>query len=249
MCVQARNNLSNCYLPKDILLIGVLYKNIKKKQASESAKPMLIIWKVTRTVNLQCSDKKCQDTKFIHMQPVKPVMWLAKPAILQSNCKKKKYVCDDKNCQSAQWIHMWPAMKSSNMQSVTNPKHLQLPKPAMKQSIDNKFHQDDKNCQSTKPICCDKKCQVKSEGTQFSHMWSMPKTASNQIGTQPEVTRNCQDSTSKHCYPPRNENVCSDVVKNQFNHMWPVTAVSKKSQVNTKLQIQNKQTLRPKLEI
>ena len=40
-----------------------------------------------------CSYKNCQDTKFIHMQPVKPCcMQLAKPAILQSDYKKKKSV-------------------------------------------------------------------------------------------------------------------------------------------------------------
>ena len=47
---------------------------------------MLFIWKMTRTVNLLC-----QDTKFIHMWPVKlemkksSHMWLAKPEILQSD--------------------------------------------------------------------------------------------------------------------------------------------------------------------
>ena len=74
-----------------------------------------------------CSDKNCQDTKFIHMWPVKPsYMWLAKPVILQSVYQKNKSVCDDKyclstysaksvyddkNCQSTQCVHMWPAMK------------------------------------------------------------------------------------------------------------------------------------------
>ena len=161
------------------------------------------------------------------------------------NCQST--VCSDKNCQDNRFIHMW---------SMTKPNHMQLPKPAMKQSIYKKFHQDDKNCQSTKkysseecpvrpvcnvndyqsakPICYDKKCQVKSEGTQFSHMWSVPKTANSQIGIRPEVTRKCQDSTSSHCYPPRNIYVCPDVVKSQSNHMQPVTAESKKSQVNTK---------------
>ena len=58
-----------------------------------------------------CSDKNCWDTKCIHMQPVKPAktkssyMWLAKPAILQSNYKKKNQVkqvsvYDDKDSQS-----------------------------------------------------------------------------------------------------------------------------------------------------
>ena len=33
MCIQAGSNLPNCYLHKDILLISVLYKKKKKKQA------------------------------------------------------------------------------------------------------------------------------------------------------------------------------------------------------------------------
>ena len=152
---------------------------------------------------------------------------------------------------------MQPAMKSSNMQSVTKQSHMWFPKPAMEQSTYKKLNQDDKNCQSeecpvrplcddencqsVKPICYDKKCQVISEGTQSSHMQSVSKTASNQIGAQPEVTRNCQDSTGKHWYPSRNTNVCPDVVKSQSNHIQPVTAESKKSQISTKLQVQNKQ--------
>ena len=135
---------------------------------------------------------------------------------------------------------MWPAMKSSNMWSMTKPIHMWLPTPAMKQSTYNKFNQDDKKCQSNKrysseecpvrPVCddkkcqsaklmCyDKKCQAKSEGTQSSHMQSVPKTACQQIGTQPEVTRDnahtvlpthdhfvcqqalCEHSASKSCY-------------------------------------------------
>ena len=39
-----------------------------------------------------------------------------------------------------------------------------------------------------------------SDGTHFSaHRWSVPKAACNQIGTQPEITRNIY-STSKCCY-------------------------------------------------
>ena len=56
-----------------------------------------------------CSDKNCQETKFIYMWPLKPIikksshMWLAKPAILQSDYQKKKSVCDDKNHQSTKY--------------------------------------------------------------------------------------------------------------------------------------------------
>ena len=49
---------------------------------------------------------------------------------------------------------------------------------------------NDKNCQSPKSMCYDKKCQVKSEGTQSSSLWSVPKTAYKQIGTELEITRN-----------------------------------------------------------
>ena len=56
-----------------------------------------------------CADNNCQETKFIHMWPLKPEikrsshMWSAKPAILQSDYKKKTSVCDDKNCQSTKY--------------------------------------------------------------------------------------------------------------------------------------------------
>ena len=158
------------------------------------------------------SDKTCPDTKFIHMQQVQPTMkraspmWLAKSATLQSDYKKKKSVCDDKNCQSTQCILMWTAMKSSHMQSVTKPSHMQLPIPAIKQSTYKKFNQDEKNCHSTKkhsseecpvrPLYNDKKCQsAKCRHMQKSAMpqcnckkWTHPtQLCRKQIGTQPEV--------------------------------------------------------------
>ena len=97
-------------------------------------------------------------------------MQLAKPAILQYDYKRKKSVCDDKNCQSTK-------------------KHSYEKCPVRPVSLC-----DDKNCQSSKPMCYDKKCQVKADGTQSSYMWSVSKTASNQIGTQPEITRNIMHS-------------------------------------------------------
>ena len=121
-----------------------------------------------------CSDKNCKDTKFIHIQPVKPEMkksshmQLAKPATLQSDYNKMKSVCDNKNCQSTLCNHMQPlksARKSNHMWSV---------RPKMLQSS-NKKHSyevcqirpvcDDKNSQSAKSMCYDKKSQVRSEGT------------------------------------------------------------------------------------
>ena len=171
------------------------------------------------------------------MQSVKPVM-------KQSACKKfnqeyvcddencqytksAKSVCDDKNCQSNQCFHMWPVkspMKSHHMQSV---------RPTKLQSRKKKYSYEvcqvrpvcnDKNCQSAKSMCYDKKCQVKSQGKQSS-LQSMSKTACKQIWTQPEVTRNsvhivlpkhdhfvhqqamCKHSTSKSCYPPETTHV------------------------------------------
>ena len=61
-----------------------------------------------------CSGKNCQDTKYMHMWPVKAAMkksyymqLVPRPAMLQSNYKKKDQVKDyqismnvDKNCQS-----------------------------------------------------------------------------------------------------------------------------------------------------
>ena len=116
-----------------------------------------------------CSDKNCQDTMCVYMQPVKPIMkktnhmQLAIPAILQSEYKKQnqmknKSVCDDKNCQSSN-------------------KHNFEECPVRPVSLCN-----DKNCQSDKPMCYDKKCEVKSEGTQFYSLQSRSKMLANRLG-------------------------------------------------------------------
>ena len=187
MCVQVKNNLPKCYLHKDILLIGVLYKKIKKKQACRNAMPMLFVWKMTRTVKLLGVLTRTVKIPSLFISghwsqkwKKSSHMWLAKPAILQSDKKKKKYVCDDKNCQSTKYakyvcndkncqsnqcVYMQLAMKSSYMWSVTKPKHMWLPKAAMKQSTYKKLNQDDRNCQSTKPMC-----YVKPEEIQSSYM-------------------------------------------------------------------------------
>ena len=207
-------------------------------------------------------DKNCQSNNCVNMQSVTQpsYMQLAKPAVLQSDYKKKKSVCDDKNCQSTQCVHMQAAMKLSYMWSVTKPSHMHLPKPAIKQSTNMKFNQDYKNCQytkkysseecpvrpvcndkschSAKPMCCNKKCRVKSEGMQSFYMLSVPKTACKQIGTQPEITRInahtvlpthdhflcqqalCEYSASKSCYPSETTKVSpvSRNYKKHFNH-------------------------------
>ena len=117
---------------------------------------------------------------------------------------------------------------------------------AMKQSTYKKFNQvslcDDKNCQSTKKhcyeecqlrpvsLCNDKNCQsakcVHVQAVQSAMPQSNYKKVTHstqlcrkQIGTQLEVTRNCQDSTSIDWYPSVNENMCPDTVKMQSNHM------------------------------
>ena len=156
-----------------------------------------------------CSDKNCQSTRCY---------------------KKSEYSKCDKNCQSTHF--MWPKKPISNMQSVTKSSSMELSKPARKQVIHKNCQSiknykkmypvrpvcDDKNCQSANNMCSDKK-QTKTvcndKNCQFTHsvhmwttmktsdMWSVPKTACNQIRTQPEVTRNIS-STSKHLYPFRN---------------------------------------------
>ena len=97
---------------------------------------------------------------------------------------------------------------------------------------------DDKNCQSAKSMYYDKKCQMKSEGTQSSHMQLVQKTSCTQNGTQPELTRNnvhaalpthdhfvcpqalCEHSTSKSCYPSETKQMSpvSRHYKKQSNH-------------------------------
>ena len=69
-------------------------------------------------------------------------------------------------------------------------------------------------------LCYDKRCQVKSEGTQSSSLWSMSKTACKQIWTQPEIIRNIKHSTSKCSYPSESTQVSlvSRNYKIQSNH-------------------------------
>ena len=73
------------------MLISVVYKKIKMIQASWSAKPMLFLWIMKRTVQFTlCYDENCQ---CVHMQSVKPAMKSSnvqsvEPAILQSHYKK-----------------------------------------------------------------------------------------------------------------------------------------------------------------
>ena len=201
----------------------VMYED--KDETSKQEYPALVISK-DEDKNCQstlCYDKNCQ---CVHMWQVKPAMTksshiqLAKPAILQSNYKKGQVrpVCNDKNCQSAR-----SACNDKNCQS-TQFKHMWPVKSAMPQTSYKK--------------CNYKKCKVNSEGTQSSSLWSVSKTASKQIGTQPEVTWNCvhtvlpthnhfvcqqamcKHSKSKTCYPSESTEV-SPVSKNckiQSNH-------------------------------
>ena len=130
---------------------------MKIKIASECAKPMLFLW-MTRTVNLPCVFICSQ---WNHTIEKSSHMWLAKPAILQSDYKKKNhmkqvFVCDDKNCQFTNSL-----CNDKNCQSV---KCAHMQKPAMPQSSHKK--------------CSYRKCQVKSEGTQSYSLWSVSKTAS-----------------------------------------------------------------------
>ena len=179
-------------------------------------------WKYpVHVINHLCDDKTCQVSRYVHMQPVKPAkksnnLCLVEPAI-QSSCKR---LCSDKNCQSTRSFKkmnqvcgeekncqctqcMWPVKSASQMQSMTKPmwsvRRLNMLQTSNQKCIyeEGQFRPecDDKNCQFAKPIC-----YVKSEGTQSSYMQSVTKTASNQIGTQPEVASNCTDYKSKSCY-------------------------------------------------
>ena len=185
-------------------------------------------WECTAHDIFICDYTSCQSTRCVHMWLVKPVMsqsshmWSVKSAMKQSPCKKCSQVsfCDDKKYQFTKSLH------------------------------------DDKNCQSTRSLCDDKNSQstrcvhmwpVKpampqssyKKVTQSTHLWSGPKAARKQIGTQPEVAQNCEDSTSKSLYPSLSTNVCPDSVKMQSNHIWPVKAeFHQKSQVNTRSQVQ-----------
>ena len=123
---------------------------------------------------------------------------------------------------------------------------------------------DGRNCQSTKSVCDDKNCQFtkcehmqKAAISQFSYkkcgksavtQSHLSRNSRKQIGTQSEVTRNCQDSTGKCWYPSVSTNVFPDSrnykmqsmnsVNLQDDNMLPVAAKLKKSQVNTRSQVQ-----------
>ena len=114
-----------------------------------------------------CSDKNCQDTKF--MQPVKPEM--NRPSKEPQSSFKKKHVplCSDKNCQSTrcyrkkspmrpmygndkdcqetQDVHMQPKKPISQMRSVTT------------SNIPTRKQFNHKKCELTKCLCDDKNCQ------------------------------------------------------------------------------------------
>ena len=75
--------------------------------------------------------------------------------------------------------------------------------------------------------------------TAITQSTNFSRNAQKQIGTQPEVILNCQDSTSKHCDPSESTHVSPDLLKIQSNHMRPVQAeFQEKSQVNTRSQVQ-----------
>ena len=128
-------------------------------------------------------------------------LWSVKPAMTQSTYKKLSQVslCDDKNCQSTKSLcNEW------NCQS-TRCVHMWPVKPAVPQS----------SCKMNSST----KSQVKSEVTQSTQFQSVSKAARKQIGTQPAVTRNCQDSTSKQWYPLVSTCLYPDLVKMQSNHI------------------------------
>ena len=121
-----------------------------------------------------CSDKKCQETKF--MQPVKPkinMQSILRPAKLQSSYKRKDQVkfnqasmkddlksqssmCSDKNCHySNQQLQDCVVTRNVNLQDV----------PVTRMRI---------IARTINPItiCVLIKSQVKSDGTYFHHVFS-----------------------------------------------------------------------------
>ena len=132
------------------------------------------------------------------------------------------------------------------MLSVTKPSHMLSVRPAMLKSSCKKHSYeecpvrpaslcDDKNCQSARCVHIQKPAMPQCN---YKKVTQSTQLCRKQIGTQPEITRNCQGTTSKCCYPSGSTNVCPDTVKMQSNHMWPVKAELKKSQANTRSQLQ-----------
>ena len=170
-----------------------------------------------------CDDKNCQPTKSVHMWPVKSAMksnhmWSVEPALLKSTYKMFSQVslCDDKNCQSTK-KHSYEECQV-RLVSLCNDKNCQSAKCTHMWTVKTAMPQS--NYKMSSP----KKSQGKLGVTQSTHL---SRIARKQIGTQPVVTSNCQDSTSKHWYPFVSTNVCPDTVKMQSNHMWPVKLSSR----------------------
>ena len=83
-------------------------------------------------------------------------------------------------------------------------------------------------------ICGNQQCHNLAPHKWHNHL----SCVENWFPTQPELIRNCQVSTIKHWYPSESTNVCPDTGKMQSNHMWSVKAELKKSQFNTRSQLQ-----------
>ena len=206
----------------------------------------------TKSAKSMCDDKNCQSTQCIHMWLVKSAMkpshvCSVRPAMLQSSYKKHSYKeCDNKNCQSTKSMY--------NDKNCTSAKSIY----------------DDKNWQSVKCVHMQKPAMPQSiyrNVTQSTHLWSVSKTARKQIGTQPEVTRNCQDSTSKCWYPSVSRNVCQDSRSSKMQlhswgqwtqercnqiicSQWKLSSRSHKSTQGDKYRQANiKGTLKPKLDL
>ena len=84
-------------LPTKVYFINecVMYEEKDETNWQECQAKVISIEDDKKCQSTLCSDKNCQDTKYIHMQLAMKKsshMWLAKPATLQSSDKKKKYV-------------------------------------------------------------------------------------------------------------------------------------------------------------
>ena len=73
----------------------VMYENKDETSKQECQAHFIFMDEDKNCQSTLCSDKNCQDAHCVHMWPVKPAMTkschmvLAKPAMLQSNYKKK----------------------------------------------------------------------------------------------------------------------------------------------------------------
>ena len=120
---------------------------IKKKQANGSTKPMLFLW-MTRTVNLLCVLKNLSKYKVYSYVASEASNAVSQTSNFTIWLQEKRNLCVMTGNVNLPSVFIC----GQQWNQVTKPSHMQLPKPAMKQSTYKKFNQDDKKCQSDKNI-------------------------------------------------------------------------------------------------